>query len=119
MSSQPSKRNTRARSRTQIVPMSKTIATLLLICLWAIFFGIVGGTVLYTIGKLPSQVTGIVSGIYGVAIAIVAFLTALFGTIGSGKTVRSSFHRVWNNARRRLSPALGFVIATTVTLALA
>src|SRR2546430_15746028 len=118
MSKPQSKRKAKINPRTQPVPMSSWVATTLLTCLWAILFGLVTGVFLSVTGKLPSLVTGIASGIYGVGLAVVTVLVAIFGTVGSEETLKSSFRRVWGSAHRRLSPIFGIVIVTIVTLPL-
>ncbi len=114
-SSQP-KGKANIKPSIQSVPMSSWVATLLLTCLWAILIGVIVGVILYGFGKLPSQVTAIVSSLYAVAFAVVAILVLILGKPGSWRTVRSSFNRVWGSAHRRLSLVFGIVIVSLVTI---
>ena len=118
MSSSQPKRKANIKPRIQAVSMSSWVATLLLTCLWVILFGVIGGVILYGIGKLPSQVTVIASSLYAVALAIVTISVAIIEKGVSWRSVRSSFKRVWRSAHRRLSLVFGIVIVLLVTIPL-
>src|SRR5437763_8900 len=93
MSSSQSKHRTRAQTHLQETSMSSVKATLLLICFWAIVWGVVSCILLFVFGKLPPQILGIASAIQGLILLVVA----VFGTIG--KTAQRLFRKIWENGR--------------------